>query len=142
MTEHDKAMNDEQLPAILMPLFSTSDCDLHCGEDSSEVITGDSPEYSSDLDSLSSSLPLSSLLTEEEEESITVFIEDEHKFVPGLDYVSRFQSRSLEASTREEAIAWILKVNINSVDESWLTPLLLLLISFQTELLFVNFTGT
>ncbi|KEH19936.1 carboxy-terminal domain cyclin [Medicago truncatula] len=105
-------MIEEQLPAILMPLSSTSDCELLCGEDSSEVLTGDLPECSSDLDSSSSSqLPSSSLFAEEEEESIAVFIEHEFKFVPGFDYVSRFQSRSLESSTREEAIAWILKVH-------------------------------
>lgn len=113
-TQHDKAMIEEQLPAILMPLSSTSDCELLCGEDSSEVLTGDLPECSSDLDSSSSSqLSSSSLFAEEEEESIAVFIEHEFKFVPGFDYVSRFQSRSLESSTREEAIAWILKVNTN-----------------------------
>lgn len=108
VTQHDKAMiEEEQLPAILMP----SDCELLCGEDSSEVLTGDLPECSSDLDSSSSSqLPSSSLFAEEEEDSIAVFIEHEFKFVPGFDYVSRFQSRSLESSTREEAIAWILKV--------------------------------
>ncbi|KAL2349368.1 hypothetical protein Fmac_003368 [Flemingia macrophylla] len=76
---------------------------LLCGENSSEVLSGDSPECSSDLDSLPP--PLS-----EEEESIAGFIEDERNFVPGFDYLSRFQSRSLDASAREESIAWILKV--------------------------------
>jgi len=30
--------------------------------------------------------------------------------VPGFDYLSRFQSQSLDASAREESVAWILKV--------------------------------
>ncbi|XP_058747588.1 cyclin-D1-1-like [Vicia villosa] len=100
-------MNEEPAPAILMPHSCISDCNLLCGEDTSEILTGDSTEYSSDLDSSSRS---SSLLAEEEE-SIAVFIEHERKFVPGFDYLSRFQSRSLDANAREESVAWILKVH-------------------------------
>lgn len=72
---------------------------LLCGEDSSEILSGDSPECSSDLNS-----------PPEEEESIAGFIEDERNFVPGFDYLKRFQSHSLDASAREESVAWILKV--------------------------------
>ncbi|XP_047330905.1 cyclin-D1-1-like [Impatiens glandulifera] len=43
-------------------------------------------------------------------ESVTEFIEAEKNFVPGLDYVKRLQSRSLDQSAREESIAWIVKV--------------------------------
>ncbi|XP_061370171.1 cyclin-D1-1 [Gastrolobium bilobum] len=77
-----------------------SDSDLLCVEDTSGILSGESPEYSSDLDSSSPS----------DDESIAGLIEDEHNFVPGLDYLSRFQSRSLDASAREESVAWILKV--------------------------------
>ncbi|KAJ1389905.1 Cyclin-like [Sesbania bispinosa] len=76
------------------------DSDLLCGEDTSGILSEESPECSSDIDS---SLP-------SEEESIAGFIEDEHNFVPGFDYFSRFQSRSLDASARQESVAWILKV--------------------------------
>ncbi|KAJ7953672.1 Cyclin-D1-1 [Quillaja saponaria] len=76
-----------------------SDSDLLCGEDTSGILSGDSPECSSDIDSSRST-----------EESIASFIEDEHNFVPGFDYLSRFQSHSLESSAREESVAWILKV--------------------------------
>ncbi|OAY49871.1 cyclin-D1-1 isoform X2 [Manihot esculenta] len=78
-----------------------SDCftDLLCCEESSEIFSGESPECSSDLES-------SACI----EESIASFIEDERNFVPGFDYLSRFQSRSLDASAREESVAWILKV--------------------------------
>ncbi|XP_065860972.1 cyclin-D1-1 [Euphorbia lathyris] len=81
--------------------LSCSDCfnDLLCSEDSSELFSGDSPECSSDLDSPACT-----------EESIASFIEDERNFVPGFDYLSRFKSRSLDASAREESVAWILKV--------------------------------
>eukprot|EP00257_Ricinus_communis_P022487 XP_015582229.1 cyclin-D1-1 [Ricinus communis] len=82
--------------------LSCSDCfnDLLCSEDSSEIFsTGDSPEYSSDLESPAGTV-----------ESIASFIEDERNFVPGFDYLSRFQSRSLDASAREDSVAWILKV--------------------------------
>ncbi|XP_047156656.1 cyclin-D1-1 isoform X2 [Vigna umbellata] len=72
---------------------------LLCGEDSSGVLSGESPECSSDLDSSPPS----------EEESIAGFIEDERHFVPGFEYLNRFQSRSLDASAREESVAWILK---------------------------------
>ncbi|KDP21306.1 hypothetical protein JCGZ_21777 [Jatropha curcas] len=78
-----------------------SDCftDLLCSEDSSEIFSAESPECSSDLESPAFI-----------EESIASFIEDERNFVPGFDYLSRFQSRSLDASAREESVAWILKV--------------------------------
>ncbi|KAF7809255.1 cyclin-D1-1 [Senna tora] len=77
-----------------------SDSDLLCSEDTSGILSGESPECSSDLDSPPSST----------DESIAGFIEHEHEFVPGFDYLSRFQSHSLDASAREESIAWILKV--------------------------------
>lgn len=79
---------------------SYSDCfsDLLCCEDSG-ILSGDSPEYSSDFES-----PV------DIEESITGLIEDEKNFVPGFDYLARFQSQSLEASAREDSVAWILKV--------------------------------
>lgn len=85
-----------------------SDSNLLCGEDTSGILSGESPEFSSsDVDSSSPPQPSSS---EEEEESIAGFIEDERNFVPGFDYLSRFQSRSLDASARKESVAWILKV--------------------------------
>jgi cyclin D1/2/4 len=82
--------------------MSYSDClsDLLCGEDSSDIFSGESPECSSDLESHDFV----------EESSIAGFIEDERNFVPGYDYFSRFQSQSLDASAREQSVAWILKV--------------------------------
>lgn len=79
---------------------SCSDCisDLLCDEGSG-FLSGESPECSSDLESQACS-----------EESIAEFIEDEHNFVPGFDYLARFRSESLDASAREESVAWILKV--------------------------------
>ncbi|XWS68950.1 hypothetical protein CRYUN_Cryun04dG0137700 [Craigia yunnanensis] len=75
--------------------------DLLCGEDSDEVFSGESPACSSELDSPASCI---------EESSIAGFIEDERNFVPGFDYLARFKSQSLDASAREESVAWILKV--------------------------------
>jgi hypothetical protein len=72
--------------------------DLLCGE-GSEILSGESPECSSDLDSGPCI-----------DESIAEFIEDERHFVPGVDYLARFRSQSLDASAREESVAWILKV--------------------------------
>ncbi|KAL5759745.1 hypothetical protein ACOSP7_018249 [Xanthoceras sorbifolium] len=78
--------------------WSSSFPDLLCGEDSG-VFSGESPECSSsDLDS--------SVFAQE---SIAGFIEDERNFVPGFDYLTRFQTQSLDASAREESVAWILK---------------------------------
>ncbi|XP_054808326.1 cyclin-D1-1-like [Prosopis cineraria] len=76
------------------------DSDLLCDEDTSGILSGESTECSFDLDSSPSSA----------EESIAGFIEHERSFVPGCDYFSRFQSQSLDASAREESVAWILKV--------------------------------
>ncbi|XP_010551453.1 PREDICTED: cyclin-D1-1 [Tarenaya hassleriana] len=76
----------------------SDDLDLLCGEDSG-VLSGEST-----VDSASDDADFSS------DESIAAFIEDERHFVPGLDYLSRFQSQSLDASAREEAVSWILKV--------------------------------
>ncbi|KAJ4846521.1 Cyclin-D1-1 [Turnera subulata] len=84
---------------------SCSEClsDLLCGEDSSEIVSGESPGSSScDLESPGTVI----------EESIAGFIQDERKFLPGVDYLSRFQSRSLDVSAREESVAWILKVQV------------------------------
>ncbi|KAG6757534.1 hypothetical protein POTOM_037850 [Populus tomentosa] len=82
--------------------MSYSDClsDLLCGEESSDIFSGESPGCSTDLESHDFV----------EESSIASFIEDERNFVPGFDYLSRFQSQSLDASAREESVAWILKV--------------------------------
>ncbi|KAF5449802.1 hypothetical protein F2P56_030214 [Juglans regia] len=80
--------------------LSCSDCmsDLLCGEGSG-FLSGESPECSSDVDSQACSV-----------ESINEFIEYERNFVPGFDYLARFRSQSLDASAREESVAWILKV--------------------------------
>ncbi|XP_022946477.1 cyclin-D1-1-like isoform X1 [Cucurbita moschata] len=86
-----------------MSISSSDDCfiDSHllCDEDSSDILSGESPEYSSDLESPASS-----------EDSIASFIEDERHFVPGIDYLSRFHSQSLDSSARADSVAWILKV--------------------------------
>ncbi|KAK7307200.1 hypothetical protein VNO77_40038 [Canavalia gladiata] len=100
---HPKPWQQNEPPQIAMSVSCSNclpDSYLLCGEDSSGILSGESPECSSDIDSSSPS----------EEESIAGFIEDEHNFVPGFDYLSRFQSRSLDASAREESVAWILKV--------------------------------
>ncbi|GMP58077.1 hypothetical protein CsSME_00021882 [Camellia sinensis var. sinensis] len=80
---------------------SSSDCfsdDLLCGEDSSEILSDDSPECYY----LESPADI--------EESIAGFIEDERNYVPGIDYLVRFQSQPLDASARARSVAWILKV--------------------------------
>lgn len=95
-------------PPIAMSVSCSNffpDSDLLCAEDTSGILSGESPESSSDI---STSPPPPAV--EEEEESIAGFIEDERNFVPGFEYLSRFQSRSLDASAREESVAWILKV--------------------------------
>lgn len=75
--------------------------DLLCSEDSGNL-SGELPECSSDLESPA-----------DIEESIAGFIEEERKYVPGIDYAERIQSQSLDASAREESVAWILKVYNN-----------------------------
>lgn len=89
--------------------ISCSDCfsDLICREDSDVVFTGggeDLPECStSEYESLPPAADL--------DESIASLIENEQNFVPGIDYVERFQSQPLDAAAREDSIAWILKVS-------------------------------
>lgn len=81
---------------------SYSDCfsDLLCREDSGSLLGDQLPECSSsDVESPADA-----------EESIAGFIEGERDFVPGIDYVERFQSQPLDASARQESVAWILKV--------------------------------
>ncbi|KAJ0095025.1 hypothetical protein Patl1_16218 [Pistacia atlantica] len=74
--------------------------DLLCGEDSGIFSGESSPECSSsDLESSASI-----------EESIAGFIMDERNFVPGFDYLTQFQTQSLDVSAREQSVAWILKV--------------------------------
>ncbi|CAL5349968.1 unnamed protein product [Camellia sinensis] len=82
----------------------SDDCfsDLLCGEDS-EILLRDLPECSSsDLESPADT-----------EESIAGFMEDERNYVPGIDYIERFQSQSSDASAREHSVAWILKVSLS-----------------------------
>ncbi|KAJ9563833.1 hypothetical protein OSB04_008993, partial [Centaurea solstitialis] len=80
---------------------SYSDCfsDLLCGEDSGILSDYEQPECSYDFE-----------YCPDFDDSIAEFIEQERKFVPGIDYVERFQSQVLDASAREESVAWILKV--------------------------------
>ncbi|KAI7757288.1 hypothetical protein M8C21_019199 [Ambrosia artemisiifolia] len=80
---------------------SCSDCfsDLLCGEDSAMLSSEDRSECSYDSE-----------YCVDLDDSISEFIEQERKFVPGIDYVERFQSQGLDASAREESVAWILKV--------------------------------
>lgn len=73
--------------------------DLLCREDST-VLSGGSPECSSEFESQNCS-----------EESIASFIEDERNFVQGNDYVARFRSDSFDSSARTDSVAWILKVH-------------------------------
>ncbi|KAF2564607.1 hypothetical protein F2Q70_00015827, partial [Brassica cretica] len=79
------------------------DMDLLCGEDSSDVFSGESTAdiSSEEIDSWP-------------EESIASCIEDERHFVPGLDYLSRFHSQSLDASAREDSVSWILKASVQA----------------------------
>ncbi|XP_059316581.1 cyclin-D1-1 [Lycium ferocissimum] len=74
---------------------SCSDCfsGLLCDEDSDTVFSSDIESRYADID-----------------ESIAGLIEDERNFVPGFDYIERFQSQSLDVAAREESVAWILKV--------------------------------
>ena len=82
--------------------ISCSDClsDLICGEDSG-ILSEELPEFSS---------------SEVAGESITGFIEEERNYLPGIDYIERFQSQPLDASAREESISWILKAWILGPD--------------------------
>lgn len=83
-----------------------SDCfsDLLCGEDSGILSSENLPECSYDFDYCA-----------DFDDSIAEFIEQERKFVPGIDYVEQFQSQGLDASAREESVAWILKVIHSSI---------------------------
>ncbi|KAK7252351.1 hypothetical protein RIF29_36224 [Crotalaria pallida] len=106
--------NPPHPPPITMSLSCPdrfSDSNLLCGEDTSGILSGESPEFSSsDVDSLTPPPPSSSTSSEEDDESIAGFIEDERNFVTGFDYLSRIESRSLDADARKESVAWILKV--------------------------------
>ncbi|XP_010272025.1 PREDICTED: cyclin-D1-1-like isoform X2 [Nelumbo nucifera] len=79
--------------------LSYSDCssDLLCCEDAG-VLDGDLSDYSQDIE-----------YPADTEESIAGFIEDERDYMTGCDYTARFQSRSLDASARQESVEWILK---------------------------------
>ncbi|KAF5200671.1 Cyclin-d1-1 [Thalictrum thalictroides] len=79
---------------------SYSDCfsDLICDEDV-DVLTKESPEYFQEFE-----------FPDEIEESIARFVEGEGDYVPRFDYPSRFESHLLDASARQQSVAWILKV--------------------------------
>ncbi|OVA16267.1 Cyclin [Macleaya cordata] len=85
--------------------FSCSDClpDLLCCEDAGSCLADD--------DELRKYSPPDLEFPSDIEESIARFVEEEGEYVPGFDYLERFQSQSLDASARQESVAWILKVN-------------------------------
>ncbi|XP_050905573.1 LOW QUALITY PROTEIN: cyclin-D1-1 [Lathyrus oleraceus] len=99
-----KSWHQNESPPLAMSLSYSNyfpDDDLLCSEETSSILSGDSPaECLSDVDS--SPPP--------EDEFIAGLIDDEHKFVLGFDYFSKLQSRKIDASAREESVAWILKV--------------------------------
>ncbi|KAM7269121.1 hypothetical protein ACFE04_024618 [Oxalis oulophora] len=68
--------------------------DLLCGEDS-DCVFSITDDESTDCSSFDLDSP----------ESVTGFMEDERRFVTGVDYLD-----SLDASAREQSVAWILKV--------------------------------
>ncbi|PIA40380.1 hypothetical protein AQUCO_02500226v1 [Aquilegia coerulea] len=80
---------------------SYSDCfsDLICDEDADVLLTEKSPGYFEEFE-----------FPDDIDESIAGFVEGEGDYVPRFDYPARFQSQSLDASARQESIAWILKV--------------------------------
>lgn len=113
---------------------SCSDCfsDLLCCEESETVFSSDDvQEYcSSDLEYSESLHHHHHLLPPDNidfEESITAgLIDHETEYIPGLDYIQRFQSQSLDSSARAESISWILKVHTS-------TPPLFFLPFFLTQ---------
>lgn len=101
-----KSWRQNESPPHAMSLSYSNffpDDDLLCCEETSSILSGDSPTES--LSDVDSSPP-------PEEEFITGLIDDEHKFVLGFDYFSKLQSRKIDASARTESVAWILKVNV------------------------------
>ncbi|CAI9785179.1 unnamed protein product [Fraxinus pennsylvanica] len=86
---------------------SRSDCfsDLLCGEDSSII-------FSSGGEDLMECSPEQDFLMPEVQESIAGLIENERDFmVPCSDYIEKLQStQAIDASTRADSVAWILKV--------------------------------
>ena len=93
--------------------LSYSDCysDLLCAEESDILSGADETEYNTEYTECSYEYEH----CPDFDDSIAEFIEQERKFVPGIDYVERFQSQVLDASARGESVAWILKV-IKSID--------------------------
>lgn len=83
--------------------------DLLCGEDSSEVLL--SADYSTEY--ASSELESSTDLYGSG--CIAVLIENESRFVPGIDYAAKFKEMRLDESAREESVAWILKVRFRFI---------------------------
>jgi len=78
-----------------------TDSDLLCGEETSSILSSDSPTESlSDVESY----------PPPEDEFIAGLIEDERKFVIGFDYFAKMESSSFDSDARDESIRWILKV--------------------------------
>ncbi|XP_043703347.1 cyclin-D1-1-like [Telopea speciosissima] len=80
--------------------FSDYSSDLLCDEDAG-IFDGDSPECFFPTLQLPADMEL----------SIARSVEEEGEYMPGLDYPTRFRSQELDASARQESIAWILKVH-------------------------------
>ncbi|KAG9450385.1 hypothetical protein H6P81_010350 [Aristolochia fimbriata] len=77
--------------------------DLLCAEDSGTFgtdVESSSPDYYTDLE-----------LPADIDDLMAGLVAEEREYSPGLDYPARFRSRSLDATAREEAITWILKVH-------------------------------
>ncbi|KAL5723607.1 hypothetical protein ACHQM5_006986 [Ranunculus cassubicifolius] len=84
-----------------MSLLSCSDwfSDLLCCEEAG-ILTNDMPEYSPSFE-----------FPADIEEITAGFIEEEGKYMPGLDYRKMFYSHLIDASARSHSVSWILKVH-------------------------------
>lgn len=95
--------DDELSPAVVADMsLSCTDCfsDLLCCEEVGSLDSGDGDECDSSPECFPADV----------EESIAGFVEGEGEYSPATGYAARFRSLSLDAASREEAVAWILKV--------------------------------
>ncbi|KAG6513069.1 cyclin-D2-1-like [Zingiber officinale] len=93
------------MPLTLPDHTAAACCDLLCSEDASQLAEGTLCEGGAVA---AASPPVE--FPDDSDESIAGFIECAADYSPGRDYPDRFRSNSLDSAAREEAVAWILRV--------------------------------
>jgi cyclin D1/2/4, plant len=98
----------------LTPDLSASSS-LLCGEDAGDIASWTDGRSAAPASSATTSAPTSDSwdlpFSDSSNQFLSTLLASEPDFMPHPDYLSRLQDQSLDATSRQDAVNWILKVN-------------------------------